>query len=209
MRGMRIFVVSLLLVNIAFFAWTRRPTTEATATTRVESAAPALSAPQQLSPLRCQTMGPFPNAEDLAVPAAALKVRGLSSRTRRTEKGVNNGWWVYVAGLTSPAQLRAAENRLRKAGIKDVAEISFSNGDDRISVGIFSEHDRALNAADIARASNLTPTIEERLKSSSEWWLDIDLKRELAPPTVAALLGASSTQRTAAWTDCSSFAAGG
>ena len=209
MGGVRIIAVVLLLSNLMFFGWSLLPSAQPTGVTSEQSSDLQLKPAIALAPTRCLSLGPFSDAAALSAPVTALTARGVEARSRMSESITNNGWWVYVSGLKPASQLRAAMTKLRKAGIKDVAEIDFGAGDERLSVGIFSDHDRALSAAGVARTVRLSPTIEERQRATNEWWLDADIKREVSPPQAALLFSTTSTQLAPSWSECPPKAAGG
>jgi hypothetical protein len=47
--------------------------------------------------------------------------------------------------------------------------------------------------------ARLTPTVQERTSSTSDWWLDADLKREVALPPVNTL---TTPVPGLGWTEC-------
>ena len=200
MRHMRIAVGALVLLNLLIFGWAKM--------TELKQS-PTVSAPQRstlqliparaLLPTRCMSLGPFADAASLNAPAAALSTGGLTARRRKAEHSVSSGWWVYIGGQNSRAQRRLAIARLRRSGVTEVAEITFAPGDERISAGIFSDHERAMFTAAKVITARLTPTVEERTSSASDWWLDADLKREAALPPVNTL---TTAVPGLAWTEC-------
>jgi hypothetical protein len=197
---MRIAVGALLLFNLLFFGWAKLSDSKLSPTV----SAPQLAALQLipahgLLPTRCMSLGPFTSNALLTAPTAALSAAGLFSRARRAEHSVSSGWWVYVGGQNSGAQRRLAMTRLRRAGVTEIAEITLAPGDERISAGIFSDHERAMFTAAKVITARLTPTVEERTSSTSDWWLDADIKREVAPPAVSTL---KTTVAGLAWSEC-------
>ncbi len=209
MPFMRIAVGALVLLNVLIFGWLRMSDSKPTlAVSAPQLTALKLVPAQALSLNRCMSLGPFTDPTTLNAPAAALASRGFVTRSRRAEHSVSGGWWVYVGGLSAAQQRQQAIARLRRANVKEVAEISFGAGDERISAGIFSDHERALRIAELVKSALLIPTVEERLSTASDWWLDADIKRESALPAVATLVAATPATAALGWSDCPPAAGG-
>ncbi len=200
MHPMRIAVAALALFNVLFFGWAKLSDSKPSPTvSSSQLAALKLIAARGLSPIRCMSLGPFADSALLSAPNVALSAAGLVSRVRRVERSVSGGWWVYIGSQNSRSQRQQAMARLRRAGIVEVAEITFAPGDERISAGIFGDHEHAMLTAAKITTARLTPTIEERTSLATDWWLDVDVKRELAPPAVKTLTTGVSGL---AWTEC-------
>lgn len=210
MSRMRIAAGVLLLLNVLIFGWTRLSSSRPTAVvSEPQLGALKLVAAQALSPTHCMSLGPFLDPTTLGAPAAALATHGLPARSRMAQHNVSGGWWVYIAGLPSKAQRRRAMENLKRAGVKEVAEITLSEGNQRISAGIFSDHDHALAVATMVRRAQLEPVVEERVTSASDWWLDADIKRESTPPALASLAAPTRATASVGWAECPPSAGGG
>jgi hypothetical protein len=200
MRHMRIAIAALVLFNLLFFGWAKLSESKPSPTVSAPQLATLKLIPAQgLLPTRCMSLGPFTDNALLTAPTAALSAAGLVPRARRAEHSVSGGWWVYVGGQISRSQRRLAMARLRRAGVTEIAEITLAPGDERISAGIYSDHERAMFTAAKVITARLTPTVEERTSSASDWWLDADIKREASLPPVNTL---TTTVPGVAWSEC-------
>lgn len=123
----------------------------------------------------CRSIGPFTDEQEAARAAAAFHEGGYVSTQRTEEARVSEGFWVSL-----PAQRNAADEtrtlaRLARAGITD-ARVMTDTGSRRISVGLFSEHDRAERRATEARRLGYVPDVTERLHIGTTWWIDLQLR---------------------------------
>ena len=203
MRRMRIAVGALLLFNLLFFGWAKLSDSKPSPTVSApQLAALKLIPAHGLLPTRCMSLGPFTDNASLAASTAALSAAGLVARSRKAEHSVSGGWWVYIRGQESRAQRRLAMTRLRRAGVTEIAEITLAPGDERISAGIFSDHEHAMFTAAKVITARLIPTVEERTSSASDWWLDSDIKREMALPAVNTLTTEAAAAPGLAWSEC-------
>jgi hypothetical protein len=210
MPRMRIAVAALLLLNVLLYGWAKLSDSRPAATISEPQLATLKLIPAKvLSPTRCMSLGPFGSNSELTTPAAALAGNGLKARNRQAEHAVSGGWWVYVNGLGSRFDRRRALARLRRAGVSEVAEISFAPGDERISAGIYSDHERAMFIAAKVITAQLKPTVEERTSSVSDWWLDTDIQREATLPVVSTLIAGTKVAQGLAWSECPPPSAGG
>jgi hypothetical protein len=207
---MRVLIYVLLLANLLFFGWARW--VDSPVPRRGDAAATAAlqaGAAQPRAPTRCLSLGPFTDSNQVFTTSAALTARALSAQVRQLEHKTTSGWWVYVGGLGSAAVRQGARNRLTKAGIRDVGSVAGEVAGDRISVGIFSEHEGALKRAAEVEAANVTPTIEERQRSVAEHWLNVQFQRDATPPAPAELGITSNNDPAPSWVECPIPAASG
>jgi hypothetical protein len=72
-------------------------------------------------------------------------------------------------------------SRLSRAGITDASVMADTEAR-RISVGLFSERERADRRAAELRRLGLVPDVTERLRIGTSWWIDLQLRtpQELA-----------------------------
>ena len=182
---MRVALLVLLLVNLAFFAWTQwlapreaalpaSPRVEAQRLQLASESTPAVSNGS------CVTVGPFATAELAARARQTLTDSGYPSVSREVETRVTSGYWVYLESPTSEVAERRLLDRLRRGGITDAAVVG-EPGSRRISLGIFNEETRAFSQSERVAKLNLLPQIDAQEKSSKAIWLDLTLKTG-APP---------------------------
>jgi hypothetical protein len=172
----RILVLVLLAANLLYLGWSRW----------IRDEAPPLVAPAA-GPARAQDLAQSPAP---AVPAStctsigpirddtrALEIEQLlgelpvSLARRNVTEEVREGWWVYVANPNAAAQQRSLR-AIQGAGIGD----AFSMPDDpdfRVSVGLFSEQERATSRAEAVRALRLDAVVNERMQTQQSVWFDL------------------------------------
>lgn len=206
---------ALLLANLAFFGWAHwvdTPEVAASAAAQDKSvptlALASNAASRPAGAQRCRTLGPFANQTGAQAAAAVLRSRGIVTRDRTVERSVEDGYWVYIADLGSPAEQQRALARLQKGGIQDATLMSNSEDAGRISVGIFSEQARAVRRAEQVRTLGFRPILDLHQRVQRAFWLDMDLHRDQPEPPVSAIQSASAdasgagNARDIAFSDC-------
>jgi hypothetical protein len=178
---MRLVFASLLLVNLLVFAWGAwlKP-----APTVIASAAPA--APRLMltseapppPPRKCVTVGPFVANDAAAQAAQILLDAGYRTTAWEDIQPVVEGYWVSLA---SPGAGRAEQQllqRLRRGGVEEASPILDAILGRRISLGVFSDQERA--AAQAARASTVgvEASIIPREREQTVRWLDFQLRTD-------------------------------
>ena len=143
----------------------------AAAGTTDAAASPALASTQA----HCVTVGPFNELTRAAQGAELLRRRGFSPRQRAEEGEPWSGFWVYVGGLTSEAQQSDVLRRLKRNGIQDAQPLPESEGQRRVSVGLFSERAGAESRAKAVRHLGFTAEIVEHKQAAAAYWVDLDL----------------------------------
>ncbi|MBK6674751.1 MAG: hypothetical protein IPG49_15275 [Proteobacteria bacterium] len=181
---MRIAVLVLVAANLLYFGWTAwvdqgAPDLTAVAATARKPAAEAPPPPPPAPP-PCATLGPFTTDVDAAAAEQTLAAAGWGILRRAVTEEVREGWWVYVGNASASAQSRTL-NALRSAGMRD----AFAMPDDpefKVSVGIFSEEDRAEDRASRVQRLRLDAVVRERTSQQTVTWLDIPgVARETSP----------------------------
>jgi hypothetical protein len=184
---MRGIIVLLLLANVAFFAWSHwvarpeRPVGSPPADApRLVLASEAPAAPP-LPTLRlsegveCVSLGPFLDLTEAARASTGLREAGLEPRQRAKDGAVWNGYWVSLAGLADPAAAEEVVERLRASGVGDAYVMPADGAGPTVSLGLFTEQPRALRRMDEVRALGFEPRIEERQRSGTVYWIDVDV----------------------------------
>lgn len=182
---MRVALLVLLLVNLAFFAWTQwlaprqaaLPASPKVDAQRLQLASEATSVAANGS---CVTVGPFATDQLAARARATLTDAGYPSVARDVETTVPAGYWVYLEAPTTEAAERRMLERLRRGGITDAAVVG-DPGARRISLGVFQDETRAFSQSERVAKLQLLPQIVMQEKSSTSIWLDLTLKTG-APP---------------------------
>lgn len=140
------------------------------------AASPADSAELLTGVARCVSIGPFRDLAEATQGSAALRGTGHDPRTRVAEGEVWAGLWVHLADLPTRSEAQRAMALLKQRGITDAYIMPAADRSTVISLGIFSEPARAQTRADDVRALGFTPTIADRTRTGTVYWIDVDLK---------------------------------
>lgn len=212
---MRALVLLLLLANLLFAAWvhwvapTRAPaagraTPSATdpgairllREAQVSSSADAGGSALELddAALACVSVGPYLE-RSLAGQAEARLVRlGFAVRLRASRDTVRVGDWVRIEDLATPEDAANALAQLKAAGIADAYVLTEESPGTVISLGVFTEPERAEQARAIAMMAGFEPRTVERTREADVFWLDIDRQASAGLPSLDQL-GADSEGR--------------
>ena len=194
---MRIAFFLLLLVNLAFFAWSQwlapkqahLPVSPMVQAPRLQLATEAAPVAADAS---CVTVGPFATNELAARARQTLTDSGYPSTPREVATSVPDGYWVYLESPTTEAGERRLLDRLHKGGISDAQGVG-EIGARRISLGVFSDEGRAATQSERVAKLGLLPQILGREKSATSIWLDLKLKSG-APPLEGQKFHAGDTE---------------
>lgn len=142
---------------------------------------PAASEPAQTTELiagmkRCLSIGPFRDLAEATQGSTALRSAGHDPRTRVAEGEVWAGLWVYLGDLPSREEAQRAVTLLKQRGIRDAYIMPAADSTADISLGIFSEPARAQRRAEEVRALGFTPTVADRTRTGTVYWVDVDLE---------------------------------
>jgi hypothetical protein len=196
---MKLLVALLLLANVAWYAWTHwlnRPAPAPAAATR--PAGPQLVLAREAPPApeaaarpaaSCLSLGPFTDLTDAARAATLLREGELEPRQRTSEGVVWKGYWVALDGLPDRAAADGVIERLRRFGIGDAYAMPGDAGRITISLGLFSERQRALRRMDEVKALGLEPRVSERERSGTVYWIDVEVEPPATLPDAARLHG--------------------
>lgn len=139
---------------------------------------------------RCVSVGPFADLTRAARGAALLKDRGFNPRQRAEPGDLWEGFWVYVGGLKSAADEAKVVKTLERAGINDAHAMPEASDGRRVSVGLFTEKDRAVKRAAAVKRLGYSTEIVERKQPSTVYWVDLYLgANDRTVPTEGLLSG--------------------
>jgi uncharacterized protein YndB with AHSA1/START domain len=155
------------------------PVSDAPAANEIETASAAntanTAAAQAETLFTCTSVGPFADLAEATQAQAALRGAKLEPRQRMEQGELWVGYWVSVQDFDSRATAEAAMKTLQSNGISDVYLMPGADAPFTLSLGVFSDHQRAQRRSAQAKALGLTPRIEDRTRTGSVYWLDIDL----------------------------------
>ena len=199
---MRLAFALLLFANIAWYGWTHwvaspdepgatAAPAEGKGLVLAREASPA-KAPARVadrSPNNCLSLGPFTDLTDAARASTLLRENKLEPRQRAGEGVVWKGFWVTLEGVTDRTAANAIIERLRRAGVGDAYAMPGDGRDVTISLGLFSERQRALRRLDDAKTIGLSPRIVDRERTGTVYWIDVDVVPPAELPDAARLQG--------------------
>src|SRR5262249_30373453 len=125
-------------------------------------------------PSACLSVGPFGDIANSAQAAALLSAKGFDPKQRAEAAPTSSGYWVNVSGLKTQADVDKALAALEKSGIKD-ARVMPETPDTgrRLSLGLYSERNRADRRAQAVRAAGLDAEVAERKLAGTVYWVDL------------------------------------
>jgi hypothetical protein len=85
------------------------------------------------------------------------------------------GYWVSVQNFPNRDAAEEALQNLGNNGITDVYLMPGSDPANVLSLGVFSDFQRAQRRVEEVRALGLQPQIDDRKRAGSVYWLDADL----------------------------------
>lgn len=137
---------------------------------------------------RCVSIGPFNDLAQAARGAALLRDRGFAPKQRAEQGEMWAGYWVSVGGLRTTADEAKLLKALERAGIRDARVMPDEPGGRRMSVGLFSERERADKRAQAVRKLGYSVDVTERTQPGTVYWVDMDVgANDRAVPTEGLL----------------------
>ena len=126
--------------------------------------------------LSCMSIGPFPDLPQASQAQASLRAAGFQPRQRVEQGELWAGYWVSVQGLATREEAESALRMLTGSGISDVYVMPGSDPPNVLSLGVFSDYQRAQRRVGEVRALGLTARIDDRKRAGSVYWIDVDLQ---------------------------------
>jgi hypothetical protein len=198
---MRLLLVLLLLANFAWFAWHHWVNAPDDGPAPVSMRSPQLVLAREAPPAEpatqiaargannCVSLGPFHDLTEAAHASTLLRENGLRPRQRAGEGVVWKGFWVSLAGIADRATADGIIERLRRFGVGDAYTMPGDGQQVTISLGLYSERERALRRMDEVQALGFEPGLAERERSGTIYWIDVDVVPPAELPDVSRLNG--------------------
>jgi hypothetical protein len=137
---------------------------------------------------RCVSIGPFNDLAQAARGAALLRERGFAPKQRAEQGEMWEGYWVSVGELRTTADEAKLMKALERVGIRDARVMPDEPGGPRVSVGLFSERERADKRAQAVKKLGYAAEVTERTQPGTVYWVDMDVgANERAVPTEGLL----------------------
>ena len=195
---MRLLLALLVLANVAWYAWhhwvrlpAEAPVPAATEGPRLVLAREAPPAPRAVAQVtgNCLSLGPFNDLTEAARASTLLREHELRPRQRAGEGVVWRGYWVSLGGIANRTAADAMIDRLRRFGVGDAYAMPGDGSEITISLGLYSERERALRRMDDVKALGFEPSLAERERNGTVYWIDVDVEPPAELPDAASLHG--------------------
>ena len=188
---MRVIFFALLLANLLFLGWSQWVDVPAGPPPSPIAGLPRLKLLSELPPAKraalaktmslqrpppvCVSVGPFDDPAIAGKAAALLQSKSFAPQQRTVQVQAIRRFWVYLDGLRSDAAVSRVLHRLEHGGIDDAEAMPPDANGRTISLGLFSDRDRADRRAKAVRAMGLRPKLGERVVPGTVYWLDVML----------------------------------
>lgn len=188
---MRSLALLLILLNLAFFYWH---------TAHREPALPVEHSSQAAGPpgvahlvllseredprdaersaaaapsLHCETVGPLADRTMAEVLREHLEAQGVLASLRSASREVVSSYWVFLPPRSNREAARELAARLTDEGLQDLYVINEGQYVNGLSLGLFSEHERARRRVAEVESLGHTAQIEARFRTQTVFWLDL------------------------------------
>jgi len=124
-------------------------------------------------PVNCLSLGVFNNTEESDFLVSALLERGLQARVELQQSGQVSSFRVYMPPFNSGAAARQTLEKLQDEGFDSfiITTGEYSGG---ISLGLFTDEQRALVLQENLAASGYATSIENISTATNEIWVTIE-----------------------------------
>jgi len=183
---LRVVMLLLVLANAAYFAWSRWIDADpgALVATKADRAprlllaqeTPGSSPPADAAPAAagCVSIGPFLDVSDVARASTSLGALGMTPRQRTADGTVWAGHWVSLGGIRTRVEADGIVARLRSFGVTD-AYVMEGPEPLTISMGLYTEEQRALRRLDEVKALGYSAQVTPRERIGPVYWVDVDV----------------------------------
>ena len=221
---MRAVFFLLLIANLAFLAWSEwidapqpAPTNpayarlprlklvnELPADESRPSSRNARKTALEISPQtsRCLSIGPFDDEASAAQGTSQLREKGLAPRQRTGKGEISKGFWVYIGGLKTDDDVAKVLRTLEQSHVEDAHVMPDAGDAHQVSVGLFSERERADRRAESVQKLGLQPEVAERKLPATLFWMDVDFPPGTAAPSPGDLAAGGDASHHLEVTPC-------
>ncbi|WP_405229345.1 SPOR domain-containing protein [Lentisalinibacter sediminis] len=146
-----------------------------------EAAAPATDV--------CISMGPFGSAETGEDVVARVRDLGGEAGLRSASEEVFLGHWVQIRNIPSREEANRQVAVLQEAGFEDAYPMPEDDGERTISLGLFSDEERAERLQQQALELGLDAEVVPQTREATTYWVDVRLDPDQDPGGFASVLG--------------------
>jgi len=123
----------------------------------------------------CVSVGPFLDADEAAGALADFEEAGLRGALRTTRGEVFVGHWVQIRDIDDRATANSMLAELKKEGLNEAYVVQTEDEGIKISLGLFSEIDRAERVELQAKSLDLPADITPRMREQEVVYVDLGL----------------------------------
>ena len=162
----------------------RTPSSAAPRKTTLDEAPPPPEATPVLTSAaaQCLSVGPFDDLTAAIRGASALHDKGFTPRQRSAEGQISKGYWVFIGGLKTDHDVQQVLRTLEQSHVDDAREMPGAGDARQVSVGLFSDRERADHRAQSVEKLGLQPEVAERKVPGAVFWVDVDVPAGAAAP---------------------------
>ncbi|MET0280411.1 MAG: hypothetical protein ABW278_04710 [Steroidobacteraceae bacterium] len=167
----RLLVMILFAANLLYFGWSHFVSKQQPRLTAATASLPQARPVAPAGPPPCATLGPFLDAPAADAAEKQLKDHGWGVVRRIAQELVHDGWWVSVANADAAAQARTLDI-IQRWGMRDASAMP-DDPQFRVSVGIFSQEQRAEDRALMVQKLKLDAVVTERRIPKDAVWFEV------------------------------------
>lgn len=138
-----------------------------------EPAPPPVPVVETVDTQGCISVGPFEELAQASAAQAALRDTGLTPSQRVVDGSVWVGYWVHLPGIATRDEAGEILGQLHANGISDSYIVPGGEDSQTISLGVFSEISRAGSIREQVRELGYDPTVADRSRSATLYWIDV------------------------------------
>jgi hypothetical protein len=155
---------------------------------------PAVPTPEPREALRppaaaCLSVGPFGAAETGEDVLTRVRSLGSEAQLRSAAEEVFLGHWVQIRNIPTRQEANRQVAVLQEAGFEDAYPMPEDDGERTISLGLFSDEERAERLRAQAAELGLNPEVVPQTREATTWWVDVRLDPDQDADDFAGALG--------------------
>lgn len=211
---MRVVILFLVFVNLAFFYWAREHSFNEVLPERLKSvtshkpikllsevkqeslklqselSADAVQTPldteiqQNIQIQKCFSLGPFETTVVSDEVYESLLGAGIQVKQRIVNERQPKSYWVYLPSYNSLKEAEATVDFLKKNNVREFYIRLESPQKHAVSLGSFTKLSVARNKVDQVRELDLTPKMEVSFNEFTQYWVDFNYNRDVPQPQV-------------------------
>ncbi|MGE5624948.1 MAG: SPOR domain-containing protein [Bacillota bacterium] len=134
--------------------------------------APAPSTAAVAAAQACATYGPFADEDSVQQAESRLKQLNLTATEHTVTGKAKPGYWVYLPPFGSKKEADAAVALMKKRGVSDIYVVSDEANRNAISLGLFNQHEYAVQRIKELKKLGYHPQVTERFREEPRYWID-------------------------------------